>query len=108
MMYENTQNQPPRVIETASATTSPDNANSGNSAYLISAVALVVVMFFATSIGGCMSSAFKSFYYLAEDDIVENYWETYNDQQEYFYDYDVMEPRDFDELFGSYEGGRRA
>lgn len=34
----------PRYIETASATTSPDNADSGNMAYLITIVALVVLL----------------------------------------------------------------
>ena len=37
-------NQDGQVIESASATTSPDNAHSGNTAYIITVVALAVVI----------------------------------------------------------------
>lgn len=61
----------PRVIETASATTSPDNANSGPRAYLITAFGLLAAMFLALSMGSCVAATLKSAYYLVEDDVVD-------------------------------------
>ena len=42
--------QAPRIIETASATTSPDNSNSGGTAYVFAAVGLAVTCLIAISI----------------------------------------------------------
>ena len=49
------QNKPPKVIETASATTSDDNKNSGPFAYIITAVALAFLIVIALAGAGCMS-----------------------------------------------------
>lgn len=43
-------------IETASATTSPDNANSGNAAYLITVVALAVLLALSVGLSGCLGT----------------------------------------------------
>lgn len=45
--------QAPRVIETPSATTSPDNSKSGSAAYLIAVVSLVVCGLLGTALGSC-------------------------------------------------------
>ncbi|MBQ9004990.1 MAG: hypothetical protein IJ092_01305 [Atopobiaceae bacterium] len=74
----------PRIVESASATTSPDNVNSGSRAYLAVAIALLVAMALSTSIGGCISSSFKSLYYLAQDDIAATDWDYVLDE-----DYDL-------------------
>lgn len=42
----------PAVIETASATTSPDNANSGAKPVVIAAVGVVVLLLLANALGG--------------------------------------------------------
>ncbi|MGN0055745.1 MAG: hypothetical protein ACI360_04880 [Atopobiaceae bacterium] len=49
-------NQDGQVIESASATTSPDNAHSGNTAYIITVVALAVVIALGMGLSGCISS----------------------------------------------------
>lgn len=77
----------PQVIETASATTSPDNVNSGSRAYLVVAAALLLAMALSTAIGGCMSSTFKSLYYFAQDDIAATDWEYVLDEGYDFDDY---------------------
>lgn len=43
------------IVETASATTSPDNARSGNSAYFIAILAIAVLGLVGTAISGCVS-----------------------------------------------------
>ena len=43
-----------RSIETASGTTSPDYAKSGNGAYLIAAVVVVVCLTLGACASGCM------------------------------------------------------
>ena len=43
----------PRYIESASATTNPDNANSGAKAYVIAAIAIVVLIGISIGIGSC-------------------------------------------------------
>lgn len=50
----------PTIIESASATTSPDNANSGYAAYLITALALVGVLFLSMGAWSCGSSLIES------------------------------------------------
>lgn len=45
----------PRPIETASATTSPDNANSGPAAYVIAGVTLAFTMLVGFSVSSCAS-----------------------------------------------------
>ncbi len=91
MMY-NDQTTPSNVIETASATTSPDNVNSGNRAYIIVAASLVGLMLLSTVMGGCVSMAVKSLYYLVEDDIIATNWDEYLEDynlDEYGTEYDL-------------------
>lgn len=64
----------PRVMETASGTTSPDNAQSGNFAYVIAAIAVAVSLL--------MGRAFSAWMMLVGDLIIDGY-ENY-------------EPRDYD------------
>ncbi len=49
----NNQQTPPRIIETAAATTSPDNAKSGPFAYLIALAALVACCLMGLGVGSC-------------------------------------------------------
>ena len=49
------QNKPPKIIETASATTSHDNQNSGPFAYIITAIALAILLGIALASAGCVS-----------------------------------------------------
>ncbi len=74
------QGGPAHVIETASATTSPDNTNSGSRAYLIVGIALLVAMALSTAVGGCVASTFKSLYFLAQDDIAATDWDSVLDE----------------------------
>lgn len=98
-MEYGTNGQPsPRVIETASATTSPDNANSGNTAYLIAAAGLVLAIMLSMSLGSCASATMKSLYYLVEDDL--NY---YVEHQELLDPYDSYDLDDYDNLDDLYE-----
>lgn len=91
MQNEYGQPTPPQVIETASATTSPDNVNSGSRAYAIAGIALLVAMALSTFIGGCVSTTFKSLYYLVQDDIETTDWE-----------YILDEDYDLDDYFGEH------
>lgn len=45
----------PKVIETASATTSPDNSNSGHFAYIVAGVTFAVVLLMGLGCAGCAS-----------------------------------------------------
>lgn len=44
------------IIESASATTSPDNADSGSTAYVIFGVAVALLILLTLGISGCVSS----------------------------------------------------
>lgn len=44
------------VIESASATTSPDNANSGNGAYVVFAVVAVLLLVLVSGLSSCASA----------------------------------------------------
>ena len=91
-MYQDYQELAPQIIETASATTSPDNANSGSRAYIITAVALLVFIILCTSICSCSAAAFKSVYYLMEDDMLATDWEQYLQEDPWMdtYGYDLQ------------------
>jgi hypothetical protein len=52
--------QAPQVIETASATTSKDNAQSGFTAYLITCVALIVLTAILTGVFSVTSALFSA------------------------------------------------
>lgn len=66
-----------RVIETASGTTSPDNAKSGPAAYVIFAVVVAVLLALASSVSSCASAASQLMVSgLAQDDAWD---ETYLD-----------------------------
>ncbi len=79
-----------QVIETASATTSPDNARSGHMAYIIAAIAVGALALFGMGISGCMS--------LAADIVAEDF-EEYHDSyiEEPYYD------NDLDDLLNDWE-----
>lgn len=51
----NQDDRTPNIVETASATTSPDNSNSGPFAYIITAVVLGLLLIFSLAVGGCSS-----------------------------------------------------
>lgn len=48
------------VVESASATTSADNKNSGYTAFIITGITLVVICLLSWSIGGCVSSVIST------------------------------------------------
>ena len=95
MAYEPAQGTAPRPIETASATTSPDNANSGPHAF-------IALILFSSMMGGCVAATFKSVYYLVEDDILATNWDEVlfdeNGEEYNIYDYEDMDYM-FNELF---------
>lgn len=55
-MSENSPTPTQPVIESASATTSPDNANSGPFAYVVTAIAVALALAVASAITGCVSA----------------------------------------------------
>ena len=57
-----TSKEQPRYIESASATTNPDNANSGAKAYVIAAIAIVVLIGISIGIGSCAALVGKAAY----------------------------------------------
>ena len=102
MAYEPAQGTAPRPIETASATTSPDNANSGPHAYYIALGALIALILFSSMMGGCVAATFKSVYYLVEDDILATNWDEVlfdeNGEEYNIYDYEDIDYM-YNELF---------
>ncbi len=54
------------VIQSASATTSPDNSNSGPMAYVVTAIVLAVLLLLAGSLGSCATSVL--------DAVGDDYW----------------------------------
>lgn len=52
----------PRYIESASATTNPDNANSGAKAYVIAAIAIAVLLGISIGIGSCAALVGRAAY----------------------------------------------
>ena len=57
-----TSKEQPRYIESASATTNPDNANSGAKAYVIAAIAIVVLIGISIGIGSCAALVGRAAY----------------------------------------------
>ena len=51
-----TEDTTPRIIETASATTSPDNSNSGPFAYIITAITIGALLLLSAAMGGLCSA----------------------------------------------------
>lgn len=49
-------NARPRVIESASGTTDPENASSGPAAYVVFLVVVALLVALATGVSGCVSS----------------------------------------------------
>lgn len=62
-----------RVIESASATTSPDNANSGNGAYVITGVCLAIMVAISVLFANAFGSALELIAGEVEDDIYDDY-----------------------------------
>lgn len=67
----------PAIIETASATTDPDNANSGNAAYAIAAIVVVVLLVIGSSLGSFLSTALS--YLASNDGYYEQEWDYYGE-----------------------------
>ena len=57
-----TSEEQPRYIESASATTNPDNANSGAKAYVIAAIAIVVLIGISIGSGSCAALVGRAAY----------------------------------------------
>jgi len=94
----NDQNGERPVIETASATTSPENAKSGSLPYAITGITLAALTVFSLLMGGCMSFLFNEValdmerdateYPVSVDDY-EDFWDEYD---EFMRDYDIDMP----------------
>ncbi len=84
----------PNIIETASATTSPDNANSGSFAYILAGVVSFVVLVASIAMGVGLSTIIA----LAANDASHQRVDTMS----YMDYYDNHNMRDFDELYNNY------
>ena len=84
--------RPERVIETASATTSPDNAKSGSFAFIIAAVAIAVSLLFGGAIAGCLSLAseliIETYSSVPTPNNIEGYEQYYDNYLDDTYDFD--------------------
>lgn len=89
------------VVESASATTSADNVNSGVTAYVIFGVVVALLLFASGAVGGFIEAAIFGYgdynpYYYEEDDVLGDDWindftddeleDMYNDLDEYIND----------------------
>lgn len=101
-----------RVIETASATTSPDNAQSGHMAYIIAAIAVGVLILFGMGLSGCMSLVAEivsddhnaNQHYVEEPFFDEDFDDLMNDWgDDWDTDWDDLDGDDSDSLGGSYK-----
>lgn len=103
----NNNDETPRIIETASATTSPDNSNSGSFAYVLTAITVGAILVLSLIGAGCASIVLST----AANDLSNSSsnssvsspfdeWEDlYNDE-----DFDINN-MDFDDLFNNYTNG---
>lgn len=84
--------QAQRAIETASATTSQDNAKSGNFAFVIAGVAIVVSLLFGLGVSGCTTLAseliMEDYSYGTSQYSLEDYEQYYDNYLEDTYDFD--------------------
>lgn len=82
--------QDPRVVETASATTSPDNSNSGPFAYIITGVVIGLLLLFSFGIAGCTS--------LILNTVVKDQYENGYSSNETTWDFDDYEDLDYENM----------
>lgn len=61
------------IIETASATTSADNANSGSKPYVIAAVGLAALLALSLSVGSCVSDMITAVAYGINNGLYDDY-----------------------------------
>ena len=86
------------VIETASATTSPENAKSGSLPYVITGITLAFLTVFSLVMGGCMSFLFNEVALDMENDAteypvsVDDYEDFWDEYDEFMNDYDIVPP----------------
>lgn len=87
----------PPVIESASATTDPANASSGPFAYVVTALAVLLLVLLVSGFTGCAASIGR----LALTEGVSQYGTDYRHQYEY--DYEDNYPNDLDDLFDDFD-----
>lgn len=108
--FDEGQPQDPRIIETASGTTSPSNSDSGGFAYVIAVVAVALSLLIGTGLSGCMSlvNGFIEYEYIggqpdySTDTYDFDYDFDFDDEANPFYN-DYL-PEDFLENFGTEDG----
>lgn len=97
----NNDKRDPRVIETASGTTSSDNSNSGGIAYVITAVTIALLLVFSLGVGGCSAAIMSA----AADEASSSYSYPQN-----YYDFDTDDYgweewlREYEEMYGDTTG----
>lgn len=102
MNQENDKHKQEHVVETASATTSSDNANSGPFAFIVAGISFALVLVLSLGTAGCVSYALT----MAADGYASGYG--YADDPLYDdYDFDDMDfdDMDFDEFMEQYYNG---
>ena len=88
------------VIETASATTSQDNSNSGPFAYIITAVTVILVLLFSLVGGGCTAAILNA---AADSAGSQSYTTPYTPHNYDTYNYDDMDWEDWLEYYDQLE-----
>lgn len=97
------------IIETASATTSPDNAHSGSTAYIIAAVVVGILLLITMSISSCVSNfAQIPFPQTLTNDpqFHDDFMHDFDLNDDYDNNYDYTDDDDFEEflnLFNQYQ-----
>ena len=103
--WEDGRSAPPRVIETAAGTTSPDNAKSGRTAYVIAVVAVAFLVLLGSGISGCMSMVLDLVDSggTAYEDGIDHYEEYLDEYIENHQDMDGLGMPPYDEPLGEQE-----
>lgn len=97
-MPENSSIPAPPIIESASATTSPDNSNSGPFAYVITIVVVGALLLLVTSLASFASSVGQAALDLGLGQTYDPYYDFYLEDE---YDgYDDFVPYDLEHVFG--------
>lgn len=100
-MHTNENDDRNRVVETASATTSPDNASSGPTAYVITAITLGLLVIISLASAGCVSVAMGMLASELENGNYGSAAQSYGAPYTNF-DMDDMDNMDFDQWLEQY------
>lgn len=105
--WEDGRDKPARIIETAAGTTSPDNAKSGKTAYVIAVVAVALLALLGSGISGCMSMALDIVEAsgTAYEDGIDQYEEYLDEYIDNHQDLDGLGMPPYDDPYGEEGGG---